>query len=716
MKNITSLLMNSLFTIILAVSLIMCFLTAFNIQTSLFFLTLSAIIFTAVISLISYYIDSQKKFLGALAVIQVVYITVFFLSYNTIISQLNYVVNKVLGLYSKYMSVPSSINIAAISGTSEKASDATVLFIFLLFIICEIFAISLIRIKKSIIVYILSLVILVPCFIMVTTLPSIAPLIISISILLALYITRFTRKYNQNIGSIMLSATSIVLAITLSVLCTIFPLQNYERYEWQDAILNELNEFFNLNNPDNNQLSSKLQNLKTNIQDSQNLNNLGEFRLDKNSILSVMSEEDKIIYLKKIAYADYEDNQWKILSKNEIKNYPSDFNAFDITRSSDTNLKKLQIKALYREDLIYSTYYSKTTEYGAVGDTCIENIDNVKEYLIEYYSDKSENLVKNESDKLDEYEDFVYNTYTKLPKETKDSLLEIADKNGLSNLSTDEIPQAVKEFIITRGEYSFVPDSLPNGSDFAPWFIESNAKGYCIHYATAATTLLRALGVPARYVTGYFVPTREDQFVDVTNCNSHAWVEYYDKSKGWMMLDPTPPVYLDNGNGSTSNTNSTGTNNSPAKTESTVLTPTEQPTTNQPTGIPDNITENSSKNERGINIPSVVWVILAISLLIAAILLRAHTIQKNRLRLFTTGENKKRIIYIYRYALKMNRITEGFIPIDVQNLVNEAKYSNHKMSDNSVEVVKRYADHERKELYKKATGIKRFYYKYIIVF
>lgn len=712
MKNVTSLVINSLFNIILSVSLIMCFSTAFNIKTSLFFLAITAIIFTAINSLISYYITSAKKYLVALAVIQGVYIAVFFVSYNIIISQLNYAANRVLGIYSKYMSVPSSIHIAANNGTNIKSSDATVLFIFILFILCEIFTVSLIRIKKSIIVYILSLVMLVPCFIMVTTLPSLTPLIFSISILLALYITGFSRKHSEKLGSIVMSATSIILVITLSILCTIFPLQDYERYEWQDTLLSKFNEILDINTGDN-QATAKLKNLNTNIQDSQNLNNLGEFRLDKNPILSVMNDENSIMYLKKIAYADYEDNQWHILSKDEAKKFPDDFNAFDITRSSDPNLKQLQIKALYREDLIFTTYYSKRTEYGAVADTCIENVDNEKEYIIEYYPDYYSRLVKNQSEQLENYEDFVFDIYTKLPNKTKDSLLKIADENGLSNLNEDEIPQAVKEFIIGRGEYSFVPDSLPEGSDFAPWFIENNAKGYCIHYATSATTLLRALGIPARYVTGYFVPTLYNEFVDVTNCNSHAWVEYYDKNKGWIMLDPTPPVYINNSNGNASSTNATNSSNTPEQTEPTVLLPTEQPTTNQPSTFPGTTSNNNGK---GFRIPSIVWVILVIALIIATILLRARIIRKNRHKLFATNDNKKRIIYIYRYALKINCITEGFIPIEVQDLVNEAKYSNHMMSDKSVEIIKRYAEHERKELYKKGTGIKRLYYKYIKVF
>lgn len=510
-----------------------------------------------------------------------------------------------------------------------------------------------------------------------------------------------------------MSATSVLLAVIILILCAIFPLQEFERYEWQDTLLSKFNELLNINNG-NNQLASQLQNLRTNIQDSQNLNNLGEFRLNNTPVLSVMSKEDKVLYLKKISYADYEDNQWKILSKGEIKNYPADFNSFNITVSDETDLKTLNIKALYRENLIYTTYYSKVTEYGAIADACIENIDNAKEYMIEYYPSDSDNLVKNESDKLKEYEDFVYSTYTKLPDKSKESLLNIAKENGLSDLSSDKIPNAVKKFISERGEYSFVPDALPEGKDFAPWFIENSSKGYCIHYATAATALLRALGVPARYVTGYFVPTKKNEFVDVTNCNSHAWVEYYDDSKGWTMLDPTPPVYLYNGNGNTESTNSSANNNSQPQTEPTVPSFSEQQTTIQSaTTISRNSEENSYKSNNSFKIPLIFRIILIILIIISVIVLREKIIRSNRKKLFEHGDNKSKIINIYRYAIKINKITEGFIPIDVQNLANEAKYSNHTISEKSVEIVKSFAEHERKELYRNTNGIKKLYYKHI---
>lgn len=48
---------------------------------------------------------------------------------------------------------------------------------------------------------------------------------------------------------------------------------------------------------------------------------------------------------------------------------------------------------------------------------------------------------------------------------------------------------------------------------------------------------LRAIGVPARYVSGYFHPRRDPAVGESVTGESHAWVEWWDD--GWHPFDPT---------------------------------------------------------------------------------------------------------------------------------------------------------------------------------
>ena len=66
-------------------------------------------------------------------------------------------------------------------------------------------------------------------------------------------------------------------------------------------------------------------------------------------------------------------------------------------------------------------------------------------------------------------------------------------------------------------------------------------EGFCEQYATTMTMLMRMAGFPARYVLGY-LPGHLEQYTlieQVTAQQSHAWVEVYFPSYGWIPFDPT---------------------------------------------------------------------------------------------------------------------------------------------------------------------------------
>jgi len=59
--------------------------------------------------------------------------------------------------------------------------------------------------------------------------------------------------------------------------------------------------------------------------------------------------------------------------------------------------------------------------------------------------------------------------------------------------------------------------------------------GVCQDFAHLSLGLLRATGIPCRYVSGYLhVDTQ-----DVEPSQSHAWIEYWSDSNGWLAFDPT---------------------------------------------------------------------------------------------------------------------------------------------------------------------------------
>lgn len=75
-------------------------------------------------------------------------------------------------------------------------------------------------------------------------------------------------------------------------------------------------------------------------------------------------------------------------------------------------------------------------------------------------------------------------------------------------------------------------------------FLNETHAGHCEFYATAAALLLRRLGMPARYVTGFICAERHPagSYYVARLGNAHAWVEAFDRDrKEWVLVEPTPP-------------------------------------------------------------------------------------------------------------------------------------------------------------------------------
>ena len=75
-------------------------------------------------------------------------------------------------------------------------------------------------------------------------------------------------------------------------------------------------------------------------------------------------------------------------------------------------------------------------------------------------------------------------------------------------------------------------------------------SGVCQDFSHLLLALLRARGVPARYVSGYLVPrqTADDQGAMervIGGLASHAWVQAWVPGAGWIGLDPTVGQFVD---------------------------------------------------------------------------------------------------------------------------------------------------------------------------
>lgn len=97
--------------------------------------------------------------------------------------------------------------------------------------------------------------------------------------------------------------------------------------------------------------------------------------------------------------------------------------------------------------------------------------------------------------------------------------------------------------------YSRTPPLLYNNP--IDEFLFETKRGYCEHYASSFTVLMRLADIPARVVTGYqggeINPI--DNYMTIRQSDAHAWSEVFLKEKGWVRVDPTaaiPPGNIEN--------------------------------------------------------------------------------------------------------------------------------------------------------------------------
>ena len=148
------------------------------------------------------------------------------------------------------------------------------------------------------------------------------------------------------------------------------------------------------------------------------------------------------------------------------------------------------------------------------------------------------------------YREFVYDRYARADAELEPLLRrmfrmdEPLESDGIYTTLTH-----VRDVLKTYTAYTEEPELPEDGADPLRAFLTGEQKGNAMLYATAAVEALRAYGIPARYVEGYYLSAaairRGGGEVSLTGQASHAWVEIYFDGVGWLPVDVTPGRYYD---------------------------------------------------------------------------------------------------------------------------------------------------------------------------
>lgn len=138
---------------------------------------------------------------------------------------------------------------------------------------------------------------------------------------------------------------------------------------------------------------------------------------------------------------------------------------------------------------------------------------------------------------------YLRNWYLRLPERRNPRTLETA-REMYEKAGT---PEAFVNAVLDRFHnedfyYTLRPPAL--GSNPVDRFLFETRRGFCEHYASAFTVMMRAVGIPARVVLGYQggeMNPRGDYMI-VRQSDAHAWSEIWIEGIGWRRVDPTAAV------------------------------------------------------------------------------------------------------------------------------------------------------------------------------
>lgn len=388
------------------------------------------------------------------------------------------------------------------------------------------------------------------------------------------------------------------------------------------------------------------------------------------AVMRVKASVDGTLYLRGRDYDTYTGTGWES-SVNRRETFSSGTGAFG----------SLSVTTYGVRDVLYVPYYS-----------------TVAPVLINGASDNSENL------QMYTYQlarsalagtDVPDLSYTELPTDTLQWALGLSVLENAATLTEGDKVARIRGYVQNSAAYDLSTLRMrPDCSDFARWFLEESDTGYCVHFATATTVLLRAAGVPARYVEGYKVTCSAGEDVVVTNQEAHAWAEYYDSASGtWRVLEATP-ADLENEAEDATVITTMPEETEPKHTEGTTESalPERQTQPALQTDATGNTVSGQPESKKPFQLPDwikpVFWSVLGVALVQMQSDLRIAWKRKR----WNQGRANEKTIARWKRTRRMARLVKIPFPEELDALAQKAEFSQHRIRTDELQCFNEYRE------------------------
>jgi len=265
-------------------------------------------------------------------------------------------------------------------------------------------------------------------------------------------------------------------------------------------------------------------------------------------IAAVNSDKDGAVYLRAQSYGDYKDNVWgdgleypTLLDQRYSYNY---LTGAGMKNSVDVTSGQVRIRSKYQYMLPYYTsmgMFNYSIQTSDVAYASAKTEYDVKCFFYNNYGEEMSGLLGAYEDEEARYREFVYQNYLEISDESiKDFLQGIIREQGFDK-NDPEIISKIAEYMQNYAIYDLDYDrALDEEENIVLAFLKDYKRGVCRHFASAATLLYRAAGIPARYTIGAVGKGAiSGKWTDVPASSLHSWVEVYIDGLGWIMVETT---------------------------------------------------------------------------------------------------------------------------------------------------------------------------------
>ena len=345
------------------------------------------------------------------------------------------------------------------------------------------------------------------------------------------------------------------------------------------------------------------------------------------------------------------------------------------------------------------------------------------------------------------YRLFMYDKYTQLPDSTREQVQALLMRDsrfrpfftgtesgsygvfsrsraGAGYTDPYQIVSAVKEYLGEGFSYTLSPDAVPKDQDFSVHFLTQSRRGYCVHFATAAAVMLRAMGIPARYAEGYVVTPDDymtagsDGWANIPDSRAHSWVEVYNPGLGWEPVEVTPGFNLEENQTQGTETQDQPRVSSPAAASSAVSSsPASSAASSAASGgtgsaVSSSAPQETASSDARLAAWPVVFLAAALFLLAAVGLARRKIVLALRRKRFLQKDTNRAVLCIYAF-LKQLEPFGAKISEKAERTALKARFGRTPATEEERETMRIFALSLAAEIFSRLKGRRRFVFRYV---